>query len=78
MQGLVNAGATLDKKDKTGRTALQYAAEQEHLDVISTLVRAGATDLQDGQHVSMLLKAVLEGRTSVVSAARGRSCGRKC
>lgn len=42
VRALINGGAVVDQKDRSGRTALHHAARRGHIDVLELLLERGA------------------------------------
>ncbi|MGH0119654.1 UNVERIFIED_CONTAM: hypothetical protein FKN15_044473 [Acipenser sinensis] len=67
MKLLLQRGAGVNCKDETGRTALRYACESEHLEAVKTLVQNNADpELVDAWVNTALMYAAVEGHTPVV------------
>lgn len=63
---LASAGACLEKKDAKGQTRLMQAATRGKVDIVRTLLRAGAsTETRDG-HATPFIAACIRGHINVV------------
>ncbi|CAI8025854.1 Ankyrin repeat domain-containing protein 29 [Geodia barretti] len=60
VQRLLELGADVNCKEKLGPTALHFAAEDGHSEVVKLLLRAGATDTpdQDGKRAVDKARAI--------------------
>lgn len=67
IQMLLKAGAKIDLRNKSGATALQYAADQGASDAVKALLAAGADpDRFDEKGLSPIHRASIDGHTDVV------------
>jgi ankyrin repeat protein len=65
---LIAAGARIDAKGTTGRTALHYAVRDGHLDTIAFLIEQGADlNVRDAEGASPLDNAVWDGSLNTVA-----------
>jgi ankyrin repeat protein len=64
---LVRGGATVDARDALGNTPLVLGAMRGHLDVVRSLVSAGADPNSSGAGYTALHMAAMDGRQELVS-----------
>ena len=62
----INSGANVNAKDKYGYTALMLAAENGHIEIVNTLIKAGTDIKNDGRRALRL--AASKGHTEIVNA----------
>uniref|UniRef100_A0A3P8TNA5 Uncharacterized protein n=1 Tax=Amphiprion percula TaxID=161767 RepID=A0A3P8TNA5_AMPPE len=64
---LLQRGASVNRQDGTGRTALSYACEKGYLDAVKVLVRNNADpEIVDSWGNTALMYAAVEGHSPVV------------
>jgi hypothetical protein len=70
VQALLRAGADIEQRDASGRTAVLAATAGNHVDVVRALIARGANvNAQDAQRDSAFLLAGARGYTEIVRAA---------
>lgn len=66
---LLDNRARVDELDAFGNTALMWAADRGHTDIVRRLLRAGANpNLQNNQGTTALIRAAKEGQAQAVEA----------
>ena len=66
---LVEAGADLEGQDKTGATALMYAAQFNNKEIVTALIEASASvNAADNLGWTPLMRAVIGGNLDAVTA----------